>query len=175
MTQKTKSRKPLIASLIILAIIVVLLLIFVPNNRPADPPSVTPPVTPPVTTPVDPPATPPATPTPPDVTDTGRIEVQGLEVGMSSEDAEQLIERLLKPETSEGNQTFNVRRTPQTAAGYSLVATANNMLDDSVKAQEIVALFKPGSRDSFVLGEYSSRVKCHRGENTTEWTTQLCP
>jgi len=48
-------------------------------------------------------------------------------------------------------------------------------LDDSVQAQEITAIFRPGQREAFVLAEYTVRVKCRRGNNAGQWQTQVCP
>jgi len=103
------------------------------------------------------------------------VSVLGLEIGMGSGDAENLIEARLKPETSEGNQTYDLKLTPQTQNGYTLMAVADNMLDDSVQAQEITAIFRPGQREAFILAEYTVRVKCRRGNNAGQWQTQVCP
>ena len=103
------------------------------------------------------------------------ITIPGLELGMGSGEAENLIEARLKPETSEGNQTYDLKMTPQTENGYTLMGVADNMMDDSVQAQEITAIFRPGQREAFVLSEYTVRVKCRRGANAGQWQTQVCP
>ena len=94
---------------------------------------------------------------------------------MSSAEVENLLEERFTPETSEGNQSFDMRLTPQTENGYSLIAMADNLMDDSLKAQEITAMFRPGERDNFVLSEYNVRVQCRRGSNAGNWQTQACP
>lgn len=103
------------------------------------------------------------------------VTVPGMELGMSSADVENLLEDRYTPETSEGNQTFNMRLTPQTETGYSLIAVVDNMMDDSVKSQEITAMFRPGERDNFVLSDYTVRVQCRRGSNAGNWQEQVCP
>jgi len=112
---------------------------------------------------------------PEDVIAAQTASVPGLEIGMSSAEVENLLEERFTPETSEGNQSFNMRLTPQTANGYSLIAVVENMMDDSVKSQEITAMFRPGARDNFVLSEYNVRVQCRRGSNAGNWQTQACP
>lgn len=136
----------------------------------------------PVDAPIDPrpgDLTPPdktAEPTEPDeIISAQRVTVPGMELGMSSAEVENLLEERFTPETSEGNQSFDMRLTPQTENGYSLIATADNLTDDSVKAQEITAMFRPGERDNFVLSEYNVRVQCRRGSNAGNWQTQACP
>lgn len=104
-----------------------------------------------------------------------KITIPGMELGMSSAEVENLLEDRFEPETNEGNQSFDMRLTPQTANGYSLIATADNLMDDSVKAQEITAMFRPGDRDNFVLSEYNVRVQCRRGSDAGNWQEQVCP
>ena len=117
-----------------------------------------------------------AEPTEPDeIISAQRVTVPGMELGMSSAEVENLLEERFTPETSEGNQSFAMRLTPQTENGYSLIAMADNLMDDSVKAQEITAMFRPGERDNFVLSEYTVRVQCRRGSNAGQWQTQVCP
>jgi hypothetical protein len=101
--------------------------------------------------------------------------VPGLEIGMTSAEVENLLEERFAPETSEGNQSFQMRLTPQTENGYSLIAVADNILDDSLKAQEITAFFRPDERNNFVLSDYNMRVQCRRGSNIGNWQTQVCP
>jgi hypothetical protein len=101
--------------------------------------------------------------------------VPGLEIGMTSAEVENLLEERFAPETSEGNQSFQMRLTPQTENGYSLIAVADNILDDSLKAQEITAFFRPDERNNFVLSDYNVRVQCRRGSNIGNWQTQVCP
>ncbi len=52
--------------------------------------------------------------------------------------------------------------------------SAEGLADDSVKAEEIYLIFS-GPKDDQKLAAYGSRIKCHRGENTTNWQKTLCP
>jgi len=59
-----------------------------------------------------------------------------------------------------------------------LLFARNNILDDAVFAEEIYAVFAgPGDAEKFnqKLAAYGLRLKCRRGENAMEWTTELCP
>ena len=58
--------------------------------------------------------------------------------------------------------------------GAVLLFGASGLPDDSVKAQEIY-LIMSGEKGAQKLGAYGMRIKCYRGENTTEWQTKLCP
>jgi len=58
--------------------------------------------------------------------------------------------------------------------GAVLIFGAKGLPDDAVKAEEIY-LIVSGPKGSQTLAAFGSRIKCHRGENTTEWTTTLCP
>lgn len=104
-----------------------------------------------------------------------KVTIPGMKLGMSSAELENLLEDRFESDTSEGNQSFDMRLTPQTENGYSLIATADNLMDDSVKAQEITAMFRPGESDNFVLSEYNVRVQCRRGSNAGDWQEQVCP
>ena len=141
----------------------------------SDDADVTPPPEAPIQTTPETPTTPDPGPTDPtEIITAQTVTIPGVEIGMDSIEAEDAIEAFLKPKTSEGNQTYNMRLTPQTQNGYSLIAVADNMLDDSLKAQEITAIFTPGSVDgTFVLSEYTSKVKCRRGTGDA-WQTKRC-
>ena len=56
--------------------------------------------------------------------------------------------------------------------GSVMIYTVSGLIDDSVKAQEIFMIFS--GEDAQSLGAYGLKQKCQRGENTNEWTTQLC-
>jgi len=49
-----------------------------------------------------------------------------------------------------------------------------NIKDDSVKAEQFYAIFK-AKDEGFILADYGMKIKCHRGDNTTQWQTALCP
>ena len=58
--------------------------------------------------------------------------------------------------------------------GSVLIYTVSGLKDDSVKAEELFMIFA-GESDAQKLAAYGSKIKCHRGENTTQWQTKPCP
>jgi len=96
----------------------------------------------------------------------------------------------LKEGQSRGEAVDNIRLYFAPESGDSIVSTSQSIFeredgavlvfgvkglpDDAVKAEEIY-LIVSGPKGAQTLAAYGSRIKCHRGENTTEWTTTLCP
>ena len=97
----------------------------------------------------------------------------GLKEGQSRGEAVDNVRLYFAPE--QGNTMI---RTSQSSFerddGAVLLFSASGLPDDSVKAQEVF-LIMSGKKGAQTLGAYGMRLKCHRGTNTTEWTTQLCP
>ena len=58
--------------------------------------------------------------------------------------------------------------------GSVMIFSASGFKDDSIKAQELFMIFA-GDKDAQILAAYGLKQKCHRGDNTTEWQTNLCP
>jgi len=58
--------------------------------------------------------------------------------------------------------------------GSVMIYTVSGLRDDSVKAQELFMIFA-GEKDAQILAAHGLKIKCQRGENTTQWTTELCP
>jgi len=58
--------------------------------------------------------------------------------------------------------------------GAVLLFSAKGLPDDSVKAEEIYLILS-GAKGEQTLAAFGSRIKCHRGENTTEWQAKPCP
>jgi len=58
--------------------------------------------------------------------------------------------------------------------GAVMLLSASELADDSVRAQEFYLIFE-GDKGAQKLANYGLRVKCYRGENTTDWQTELCP
>lgn len=186
MSEKTSNRKSLVLWLIAALLLVLALVMYL--GRDSDAPQG--PIDTPVVQPIEPvspevPSEPiePIEPSEPDVDPVEKakaiigqqsVSMQGLEIGMESGEAINLIEALMKPETQDGNQSYSMRLTPETANGFTLLAVSDNILDDSVKAQEVTAIFTPGQRVAFVLSEYSVRVKCYRNANEEAWQTNAC-
>ena len=62
--------------------------------------------------------------------------------------------------------------------GSVLLFARNNIPDDAIFAEEVYAVFSgPGDAKKFdqKLAAYGLRLKCRRGDNAMEWTTDLCP
>ena len=62
--------------------------------------------------------------------------------------------------------------------GSVLLFARNNIPDDAIFAEEVYAVFSgPGDAQKFEqkLAAYGLRLKCRRGDNAMEWTTNLCP
>jgi hypothetical protein len=78
-----------------------------------------------------------------------------------------------------GDDIVNLRSsTFERDDGSVILFAKTGIKKDSVKAQEIYAVFSgPGGDAKFnqTLAAYGMRIKCYRGENTTEWQTDLCP
>ena len=139
--------------------------------------------TPPITAPA---VQPPATPTLP----AGKIEDIdfgsyteelaghiGLELGESRLDAIDKIRLYFAPEP--GTSIINLTSsTFERDDGSVMLFAWNDMPDDSVFAEEIYAVFSgPGGANKFnqSLAAFGLRMKCRRGENAMQWTTEICP
>lgn len=62
--------------------------------------------------------------------------------------------------------------------GSVMLFARNNIPDDAIFAEEVYAVFSgPGDAEKFnqKLAAYGLRLKCRRGDNAMEWTTDLCP
>ena len=62
--------------------------------------------------------------------------------------------------------------------GSVMLFARNNIPDDAVFSEEVYAVFSgPGNAEKFnqKLAAYGLRLKCRRGDNAMEWTTELCP
>ena len=58
--------------------------------------------------------------------------------------------------------------------GSVMLMSADGISDDSVRAQEFYLIFE-GDPNAEKLADFGARIKCYRGENITEWQTELCP
>ena len=101
----------------------------------------------------------------------------GLEMGETRLDSIDKIRLYFAPEpgTSMVNMTSS---TFERDDGAVLLFARNNIPDDAIFAEEIYAVFAgPGDAEKFnqKLAAYGLRLKCRRGENAMEWTTELCP
>lgn len=97
----------------------------------------------------------------------------GLKEGQSRGEAVDNVRLYFAPE--DGNTIISTSQsTFEREDGAVLIFGAKGLPDDSVKAEEIYLILS-GEKGAQTLAAFGSRIKCHRGENTTEWTTTLCP
>ena len=97
----------------------------------------------------------------------------GLKEGQSRGEAVDNVRLYFAPE--QGSKIISTSQsTFERDDGAVLLFSASGLADDAVKAEEIYLILS-GDKGAQTLAAYGSRIKCHRGENTTEWTTTLCP
>jgi len=96
----------------------------------------------------------------------------GIDVGEPMDVAVEKIQKYLTPDGENVSVTWETQDKGHGIKIFSGLAT--NLADDSVKDQEIKAIFKKDD-DEFWLIEHGGRIKCWRGENKDQWTTELCP
>lgn len=97
----------------------------------------------------------------------------GLKEGQSRGEAVDNVRLYFAPE--DGSTMIKTTQSKfERDDGAVLIFGASGLPDDSVKAEEIY-LIVSGEKGAQTLAAYGSRIKCHRGENTTEWQTALCP
>ncbi|WP_371398190.1 hypothetical protein [Fretibacter rubidus] len=73
-----------------------------------------------------------------------------------------------------GTQTESIFSSFDAEGGKVVLVERINMRDDSVKAQQFYAVFKKTDTTE-VLIDYGMKIKCARGDNTTDWQTDNCP
>lgn len=98
----------------------------------------------------------------------------GLKIGEPMDSAIDKIKTRLKPE-SEGYITGTWETSDNGEGTKTFTGLAENLPDDSVKAEEITTVFQKTEDGSYRLSEYGARIKCWRGEKPNQWTTNLCP
>ena len=97
----------------------------------------------------------------------------GLKDGQSRGEAVDNVRLYFAPER--GNTMVKTTQSKfEREDGAVLLFGVSGLPDDSVKAQEIY-LIMSGEKGAQRLGAYGMRIKCYRGNNTTEWQTALCP
>ena len=96
-----------------------------------------------------------------------------LKEGQSRGEAVDNVRLYFAPEN--GNTIISTSQSSfEREDGAVLLFSAKGLPDDSVKAEEIYLILS-GEKGAETLAAFGSRIKCYRGENTTEWTTELCP
>jgi len=97
----------------------------------------------------------------------------GLKEGQSRGEAVDNVRLYFAPE--QGSQIISTSQsTFERDDGAVLLFSASGLPDDSVKAEELYLILS-GEKGAQTLAAFGSRIKCHRGENTTEWRKELCP
>lgn len=97
----------------------------------------------------------------------------GLKEGQSRGEAVDNVRLYFAPE--DGSAMISTSHSKfERDDGAVLLFSASGLPDDSVKAEEIY-LIVSGAKGAQTLEAFGSRIKCHRGENITEWQTALCP
>ena len=96
-----------------------------------------------------------------------------LSEGQSRIEAIDAVRLYFAPE--EGAQIINTAQsTFEREDGAVMLLSASGLPDDSVRAQEFYLIFM-GEAGNQTLASYGARIKCYRGNNTTNWQTDLCP
>jgi len=106
----------------------------------------------------------------------------GLEFGESMSAATPKIESHFSPQggsvedasDSSRKKTETEFSTFGAEGGKVTLVERINIKDDSVKAEQFYAIFKAKGED-FILADYGMKIKCYRGDNTTNWQTSRCP
>ena len=99
-----------------------------------------------------------------------------LVANMDSDDAETALQSWLDTlALEEGTPTTSLRKRFDMNGRTVLVASAANLSDDSVSAQQVYAEFTPIGPLTNGLDFAGLRVKCARGANTTDWQLEPCP
>ena len=100
-----------------------------------------------------------------------------LEMGENRLDAIDKIRLYFAPEPGT-NMVNMTSSTFERDDGSVMLFARNNIPDDAVFSEEVYAVFSgPGNAEKFnqKLAAYGLRLKCRRGENAMDWTTELCP
>ena len=98
----------------------------------------------------------------------------GVEIGQDQAAAQEIIAGYFDPSAQIGSR-------PQLETLYlpngltQIIVTRTNLADDSVAAEQFLAVFKPLTPKTGELTAYGMRIKCYRGANTDQWQTKLCP
>ena len=98
-----------------------------------------------------------------------------LVAGLDTDEATPLLRDWLARAEGEGNRATNLSTRYEMDGRTVLIATIEGMADDSVDSQQIYAEFTPIGPLSNSLDFAGARIRCARGNNTTDWQTELCP
>jgi len=94
----------------------------------------------------------------------------GLNKGDNKAAAIEAIHAFFKPEKGAKGQAAYTFLELGGLGGTVIIASADGLADDSVKARELYAVFRDDS-----LITYGMKVKCWRGDRSDVWIVDLCP
>ncbi len=97
----------------------------------------------------------------------------GLKEGQSRIEAIDQVRLYFAPENADTILQTSSNRFER-EDGSVLIYSAEGFADDAIKGEEIYLILS-GPKGNQKLTAYGSRIKCWRGENTTEWQTEACP
>jgi|GEM_PF-6272293 len=80
-----------------------------------------------------------------------------------------------KRDSVEGEADYAISVVLLDTGNAVMRATAKNLPDDSLKSQQLAAIFVSQGDNEPQLTEYGLRIKCWRAADPDAWTTQLCP
>ncbi len=103
----------------------------------------------------------------------GLASFTDLKHGQSRIAAIDIVRLLFAPEQG-ANIIKTASSTFELEGGSVMLLSADGFADDSVRAQEFYLIFE-GEKGAQKLADFGTRIKCWRGENTTDWQTELCP
>lgn len=93
----------------------------------------------------------------------------GISVGLDRDTAEAEIRGYFTDALNQGGlPLFNITKTEDGSTRF--LATRDHMQDDSVKAEQLEAIFSDN-----ILTRYGMRLKCYRVADPEQWLTELCP
>ena len=99
----------------------------------------------------------------------------GVEIGQDGAQAQHKIVTYFGVNKDEESPDLKVEQKFLTSGLTQVIVTKTALKDDSVKAEQFLAVFTPKTREKSELTAYGMRIKCYRGDNTDQWQTQLCP
>ncbi len=96
-------------------------------------------------------------------------------VGQKSVEAQNTIVNHFGINQDEGDESLKVEQKFLPSGLTQIIVTRTGLADDSVKAEQFLAIFKPLTLKTGQLQAYGMRIKCYRGESTKDWQTKPCP
>lgn len=99
----------------------------------------------------------------------------GVEIGQDGAEVQAKIAKHFGTAQAGDSRDLKVEQIFLASGLTQVIVTNTAMKDDSVKAEQLLAIFTPRTRETSELTAYGMRIKCYRGDNTDQWQTELCP